>query len=128
MRISVSASVSFCLLDYELLVENDVVPVRSRGFGFAGAFDSPEPVQFEARHLIFLQQLGKVQTPSIFIISFRVWSYKCMVGWKDPPSPESITYLHNLPMTQFFNWVSVSREAGDPKFIETADRTSRMQF
>uniref|UniRef100_A0A8B9KVB1 Tyrosine-protein kinase n=1 Tax=Astyanax mexicanus TaxID=7994 RepID=A0A8B9KVB1_ASTMX len=45
--------------DYELLVENDMVPVRSRGFGFAGAFDIQEPVQFEARHLIFLQQLGK---------------------------------------------------------------------
>ncbi|KAL6469708.1 hypothetical protein MHYP_G00208270 [Metynnis hypsauchen] len=45
--------------DYELLVENDTVPVRSRGFGFAGAFDSQEPVHFEARHLIFLQQLGK---------------------------------------------------------------------
>uniref|UniRef100_A0AAR2K401 Tyrosine-protein kinase n=1 Tax=Pygocentrus nattereri TaxID=42514 RepID=A0AAR2K401_PYGNA len=45
--------------DYELLVENDTAPVRSRGFGFAGAFDSQEPVHFEARHLIFLQQLGK---------------------------------------------------------------------
>ncbi|XP_066501247.1 tyrosine-protein kinase JAK2a [Hoplias malabaricus] len=45
--------------DYELLAENDTVPVRSRGFGFAGAFESQEPVQFEARHLIFLQQLGK---------------------------------------------------------------------
>ncbi|KAB5549340.1 hypothetical protein PHYPO_G00066220 [Pangasianodon hypophthalmus] len=45
--------------DYELLVENDVLPLRNRGFGFSGAFDSQEPTQFEARHLIFLQQLGK---------------------------------------------------------------------
>ncbi|XP_060746360.1 tyrosine-protein kinase JAK2a [Tachysurus vachellii] len=45
--------------DYELLVENDVLPGRNRGFGFSGTFDSREPTQFEARHLIFLQQLGK---------------------------------------------------------------------
>ncbi|MCJ8741247.1 hypothetical protein PDJAM_G00068510 [Pangasius djambal] len=45
--------------DYELLVENDVLPLRNRGFGFSGAFDSQEPTQFEPRHLIFLQQLGK---------------------------------------------------------------------
>ncbi|KAF4077201.1 hypothetical protein AMELA_G00205350 [Ameiurus melas] len=45
--------------DYELLVENDVLPVRNRGFGLSGTFDSQEPTQFEARHLIFLQQLGK---------------------------------------------------------------------
>uniref|UniRef100_A0A4W4FTP6 Tyrosine-protein kinase n=1 Tax=Electrophorus electricus TaxID=8005 RepID=A0A4W4FTP6_ELEEL len=45
--------------DYELLVENDIGPVRSRGFGFVGSLDSQEPAQFEARHLIFLQQLGK---------------------------------------------------------------------
>ncbi|KAI5612743.1 tyrosine-protein kinase JAK2 isoform X1, partial [Silurus asotus] len=45
--------------DYELLVENDAPAVRNRGFGFSGMFDSQEPTQFEARHLIFLQQLGK---------------------------------------------------------------------
>ncbi|TSY69823.1 Tyrosine-protein kinase JAK2 [Bagarius yarrelli] len=45
--------------DYELLVENDAFPGRNRGFGFSGTFDSQEPTQFEARHLIFLQQLGK---------------------------------------------------------------------
>ncbi|XP_062868289.1 tyrosine-protein kinase JAK2a [Trichomycterus rosablanca] len=45
--------------DYELLVEHDVLPVRTRGFAVSGALDSQEPTQFEARHLIFLQQLGK---------------------------------------------------------------------
>ena len=45
-------------LDYELLVESDMVPTRSRGF--PGTFDSLEPAQFEERHLIFLKQLGKV--------------------------------------------------------------------
>uniref|UniRef100_A0AAY4DW83 Tyrosine-protein kinase n=2 Tax=Denticeps clupeoides TaxID=299321 RepID=A0AAY4DW83_9TELE len=45
--------------DYELLVESDMVPSRPRGFGFAGAFENPEPSQFEERHLIFLQLLGK---------------------------------------------------------------------
>ncbi|XP_062410026.1 tyrosine-protein kinase JAK2a isoform X2 [Sardina pilchardus] len=45
--------------DYELLVESDMVPIRARGFGFPGAFESQEPAQFEERHLIFLQQLGK---------------------------------------------------------------------
>ncbi|XP_067105792.1 tyrosine-protein kinase JAK2a [Osmerus mordax] len=43
--------------DYELLVESDMVPTRSRGF--PGTFDSLEPAQFEERHLIFLKQLGK---------------------------------------------------------------------
>lgn len=33
-----------------------------------GGFDNQEPAQFEERHLIFLQQLGKVQTgKAIFI-------------------------------------------------------------
>ncbi|XP_030623229.1 tyrosine-protein kinase JAK2a [Chanos chanos] len=45
--------------DYELLTESDMVPNRARGFGFGGAFESQEPAQFEERHLIFLQQLGK---------------------------------------------------------------------
>lgn len=45
--------------DYELLVESDMVPVRPRGLGFPGAFESQDPAQFEERHLIFLQQLGK---------------------------------------------------------------------
>lgn len=45
--------------DYELLVESDTVPSRHRGPGLAGAFESQEPTQFQARHLIFLQLLGK---------------------------------------------------------------------
>ncbi|KAM4635380.1 tyrosine-protein kinase JAK2a [Polymixia lowei] len=45
--------------DYELLVESDMVPNRTRGFGFPWAFESQEPAQFEERHLIFLKQLGK---------------------------------------------------------------------
>ncbi|KAM6975274.1 LOW QUALITY PROTEIN: tyrosine-protein kinase JAK2a [Tautogolabrus adspersus] len=45
--------------DYELLVESDMVPNRSRGSGFPWASESQEPAQFEERHLIFLKQLGK---------------------------------------------------------------------
>uniref|UniRef100_A0A8C9SM39 Tyrosine-protein kinase n=1 Tax=Scleropages formosus TaxID=113540 RepID=A0A8C9SM39_SCLFO len=45
--------------DYELLVESDMLPNRTRGCGFTGAFENHEPAQFEERHLIFLQQLGK---------------------------------------------------------------------
>ncbi|TNN65069.1 Tyrosine-protein kinase JAK2 [Liparis tanakae] len=45
--------------DYELLVESDMVPNRTRGAGFPWASESQEPAQFEERHLIFLKQLGK---------------------------------------------------------------------
>ncbi|XP_047425325.1 tyrosine-protein kinase JAK2a [Mugil cephalus] len=45
--------------DYELLVESDMVPNRTRGFGFPWASECQEPAQFEERHLIFLKQLGK---------------------------------------------------------------------
>uniref|UniRef100_UPI0037E7AD42 tyrosine-protein kinase JAK2a isoform X2 n=1 Tax=Semicossyphus pulcher TaxID=241346 RepID=UPI0037E7AD42 len=45
--------------DYELLVESDMVPNRTRGSGFPWASESQEPAQFEERHLIFLKQLGK---------------------------------------------------------------------
>ncbi|XP_071757413.1 tyrosine-protein kinase JAK2a [Centroberyx gerrardi] len=45
--------------DYELLVESDMVPNRTRGSGFPWASESHEPAQFEERHLIFLKQLGK---------------------------------------------------------------------
>lgn len=47
--------------DYELLVESDMVPNRTRGSGFPWASESQEPTQFEERHLIFLKQLGKVR-------------------------------------------------------------------
>ncbi|XP_056586772.1 tyrosine-protein kinase JAK2a isoform X3 [Triplophysa dalaica] len=45
--------------DYELLVESETVASRKRALGFNGAFENQEPTQFEARHLIFLQLLGK---------------------------------------------------------------------
>ncbi|KAI4817145.1 hypothetical protein KUCAC02_009424 [Chaenocephalus aceratus] len=45
--------------DYELLVESDMVPNRTRACGFPWASESHEPAQFEERHLIFLKQLGK---------------------------------------------------------------------
>ncbi|XP_026121267.1 tyrosine-protein kinase JAK2-like [Carassius auratus] len=50
---------SFFTPDYELLVESDTVPSRHRALGLVGAFESQEPTQFEARHLICLQLLGK---------------------------------------------------------------------
>ncbi|KAM7393019.1 hypothetical protein PAMA_007913 [Pampus argenteus] len=45
--------------DYELLVESDMVPSRTRGIGFPWTSEHQEPTQFEERHLIFLKQLGK---------------------------------------------------------------------
>uniref|UniRef100_A0A673C3A4 Tyrosine-protein kinase n=1 Tax=Sphaeramia orbicularis TaxID=375764 RepID=A0A673C3A4_9TELE len=46
--------------DYELIVESDILPNRTAGSGWTtGGFESQEPAQFEERHLIFLQQLGK---------------------------------------------------------------------
>lgn len=51
----------FSLPDYELLVESDMVPNRTRACGFPWASESHEPAQFEERHLIFLKQLGKVR-------------------------------------------------------------------
>ncbi|XP_008322623.1 tyrosine-protein kinase JAK2a [Cynoglossus semilaevis] len=45
--------------DYELLVESDMLPHRTRGLGFPWASENQEPAQFEERHLIFLKQLGK---------------------------------------------------------------------
>lgn len=49
--------------DYEIVKESDILPSRAGASGFStGAFENEEPVQFEERHLIFLQQLGKVDT------------------------------------------------------------------
>ncbi|XP_030647288.1 tyrosine-protein kinase JAK2 [Chanos chanos] len=46
--------------DYNRPAETDILPNRTGAPGFAsGAFDNQEPAQFEERHLIFLQQLGK---------------------------------------------------------------------
>lgn len=51
----------FVSLDYELIVDSDILPNRTVGPGWStGGFESQEPAQFEERHLIFLQQLGKV--------------------------------------------------------------------
>jgi hypothetical protein len=47
--------------DYELIVESDIMPNKTLSSGWVtGGFESQEPAQFEERHLIFLQQLGKV--------------------------------------------------------------------
>uniref|UniRef100_A0A665WVS3 Tyrosine-protein kinase n=1 Tax=Echeneis naucrates TaxID=173247 RepID=A0A665WVS3_ECHNA len=46
--------------DYELIVDSDILPNRTVGSTWsAGGFENQEPTQFEERHLIFLQQLGK---------------------------------------------------------------------
>ncbi|XP_046871688.1 tyrosine-protein kinase JAK2 [Hypomesus transpacificus] len=46
--------------DYELIVESDILPNRTGASSLlSGAFENGEPAQFEERHLIFLQQLGK---------------------------------------------------------------------
>ncbi|XP_061881048.1 tyrosine-protein kinase JAK2 [Entelurus aequoreus] len=46
--------------DYELIMDSDILPNRTAGSGWTtGGFESHEPAQFEERHLIFLQQLGK---------------------------------------------------------------------
>ncbi|CAL8294353.1 unnamed protein product [Gadus morhua 'NCC'] len=46
--------------DYELIVESDIMPNKTLSSGWVtGGFESQEPAQFEERHLIFLQQLGK---------------------------------------------------------------------
>uniref|UniRef100_A0A6Q2Y6V9 Tyrosine-protein kinase n=1 Tax=Esox lucius TaxID=8010 RepID=A0A6Q2Y6V9_ESOLU len=46
--------------DYELIVESDLLPNRTAASAWVtGAFENQEPAQFEERHLIFLQQLGK---------------------------------------------------------------------
>lgn len=53
----------FISTDYELIVDSDILPNRAVCSGWStGGFDNQEPAQFEERHLIFLQQLGKVQT------------------------------------------------------------------
>lgn len=47
--------------DYELIVDSDILPNRTVVSSWStGGFESQEPAQFEERHLIFLQQLGKV--------------------------------------------------------------------
>lgn len=44
-------------------MDSDILPNRTPGSGWVtGGLDGQEPAQFEERHLIFLQQLGKVPT------------------------------------------------------------------
>lgn len=44
-------------------MDSDILPNRTPGSGWVtGGLDAQDPAQFEERHLIFLQQLGKVQT------------------------------------------------------------------
>ena len=51
----------FMFLDYELIMDSDILPNRTVGSGWTtGGFENQEPAQFEERHLIFLQLLGKV--------------------------------------------------------------------
>lgn len=60
--------------DYELLVESDMLPNKTQGFGFPWAPENHEPAWFEERHLIFLKQLGKVGQ-SHFLFSSRYISH-----------------------------------------------------
>lgn len=44
-------------------MDSDILPNRTPGSSWVtGGLDAQEPAQFEERHLIFLQQLGKVPT------------------------------------------------------------------
>uniref|UniRef100_A0A7N8XMB2 Tyrosine-protein kinase n=1 Tax=Mastacembelus armatus TaxID=205130 RepID=A0A7N8XMB2_9TELE len=46
--------------DYELIMDSDILPNRTVGSAWStGGFENQDPAQFEERHLIFLQQLGK---------------------------------------------------------------------
>lgn len=56
-------NIKFLSTDYEtVMMESDLKPeIKTGGLVLiTGAFEDQEPVQFEERHLIFLQQLGKV--------------------------------------------------------------------
>lgn len=61
--------------DYELIVDSDILPNRTAGSAWsARGFESQEPAQFEERHLIFLQQLGKVRrSVNIVLCAFSKW-------------------------------------------------------
>lgn len=49
--------------DYEIVKESDILPSKAGASALStGAFQNEDLVQFEERHLIFLQQLGKVDT------------------------------------------------------------------
>lgn len=62
-RNSPPRNITFLSTDYEtVMMESDLKPeIKTGGLVLiTGAFEDQEPVQFEERHLIFLQQLGKV--------------------------------------------------------------------
>lgn len=66
-----------CLFpDYELIVDSDILPNRVNvGTTWSSScFECQEPAQFEERHLIFLQQLGRVCA-----------NYNTFSSWKDIP-------------------------------------------
>lgn len=63
--------------DYELLVESDIVPNRTRGSAFPWASESKEPTQFEERHFIFIKQLGKVRSSHTHTHTYPRLKSKC---------------------------------------------------
>lgn len=72
--------------DYELIVDSDILPNRTVGSAWpTGGFETQEPAQFEERHLIFLQLLGKVQsmlscvTPFPLAVSLCIDFYSCLI-------------------------------------------------
>jgi len=68
--------------DYEIVKESDILPSRAGASGFStGAFEREEPVQFEERHLIFLQQLGKVDHLIYILTSIQMFRgrKKCII-------------------------------------------------
>lgn len=59
------------------MVDSDLVPIRTGGLAIiTGAFEDQEPVQFEERHLIFLQQLGKVVLLKYSLSSYHSIRFK----------------------------------------------------
>lgn len=64
--------------DYETVrIDSDLVPIRTGGLALiTGAFEDQEPVQFEERHLIFLQQLGKVVLLKYYLSSYHYIHFK----------------------------------------------------
>lgn len=56
-------------------MESDLVHIRTGGMFATGTFEDQEPVQFEERHLIFLQQLGKVVHFKCFSIILQSFTF-----------------------------------------------------
>uniref|UniRef100_A0A672PZ01 Tyrosine-protein kinase n=1 Tax=Sinocyclocheilus grahami TaxID=75366 RepID=A0A672PZ01_SINGR len=71
--------------DYEIVKESDILPSRAGSSALStGAFQNEDLVQFEERHLIFLQQLGKVDTNnpvgSLFLFYYFVYNLCSIVS------------------------------------------------